>query len=122
MFSICRHHVALAGMCVYALHGIRDVEPENEVSEVNMGLGSQQMHKVLLLVPKLLVAVLQQAMQLVEGVLWHSHQILVLLCGAPLRQTLAVLDEVDSSSQLSGSCCYLHSCVYAFQRCRTKKA
>lgn len=49
-----------------------------------MSLGGQQVHKVLLLAPELLIAVLQHVVQFIEGVLRYSHQLLVLLCGSPL--------------------------------------
>ena len=89
------------------MSGIRPIKPENKVSQVHMCLSSQQVNKVLLLTPELLVAVMQQGMQLIQHVLWHPSEVLVLVCGAPLRQALSVLDQICPTLQLSSSCCNL---------------
>lgn len=86
---------------------IRNIKPEYEVSQIHMCLSGQQVNKVLLLTPELLVAVMQQSMQLIQHILWHPGQLLVLACGTPLRQALSVLDQIYPTFQLSSSCCNL---------------
>lgn len=63
---------------------IRAIKPEYEVSQVNMCLSGQKVNKILLLASELLVAVVQQSVQLIQHVLSHPSQLLVFLCGPPL--------------------------------------
>ena len=67
------------------------------------------MHKVLLLMPELPAAVLEECLQLAEGVLWNSDDVFVLFIDSPLRPALAHFDEIHTASQLSRSHLNLHS-------------